>query len=214
LREPPVTLIVLAKEPVAGRVKTRLCPPCSHAEAAELAAAALADTLEVVAATPAARRILAIDGRPPPGVPAGFEVIGQRGRGLDERLAATFDDVGGPALLVGMDTPQLTTDLLSAAVLELSTPGVDAVIGHTDDGGWWTIGLRRPDPRVFLGVPMSAPTTGAAQVDRLLSLGLHTTTLPILTDVDTFETAASVAAVAPDTRFARTLERLAVGFLG
>ena len=81
-------LLVIAKEPVAGRVKTRLCPPFSPAEAAELAAASLADTLETLLALPARRRVLVLDGRPGDWVPPGFEVVPQSGGGLDERLAA------------------------------------------------------------------------------------------------------------------------------
>jgi rSAM/selenodomain-associated transferase 1 len=208
MTRPDVALLVLAKEPVAGRVKTRLCPPCSLSEAAELAAAALTDTLGAVAATPVARRVLVVDGRPPPWLPAGFEVMGQRGGGLDERLAAAFDDVGGCALLVGMDTPQLTPALLESAVDRLTAPGADAVIGPAADGGWWGLGLRRPDPRVFVGVPMSTPATGAAQLERLRLLGLDITLLPELIDVDDFTAAAAVAAGAPHTRFAATFGRL------
>ncbi len=206
----PVTLIVLAKAPVAGRVKTRLCPPCSYEEAARLAAAALADTLDAVAATPAARRVLVLDGRPPPNVPVAFEIIAQREGGLADRLTGAFSDVVGPAVLVGMDTPQVTPQLLSGAAESLLRAGTDAVIGGADDGGWWAIGLRRPDHRVFLGVPMSLPTTGAAQIARLDSLGLRTVVLPNLVDVDDFETATAVATCAPRTRFATAFHRIAV----
>src|SRR5690242_13674278 len=82
-----VTLLVIAKEPLPGRVKTRLTPPYSPREAAELAAAALGDTLEAVRATPARRRVLVLDGRPGPWLPAGFEVVPQVPGGLDVRLA-------------------------------------------------------------------------------------------------------------------------------
>jgi glycosyltransferase A (GT-A) superfamily protein (DUF2064 family) len=109
-------LLVIAKAPVAGRVRTRLCPPCSPAEAAELAAAARADTLAAVsAAAGAARRVLVLEGTGGDWVPPGFDIVRQRGDGLAERLAAAFADAGGPSLLVGMDTPQ------QAVVIE---PGV------------------------------------------------------------------------------------------
>jgi hypothetical protein len=201
-----VTLLVLAKAPVPGRVKTRLCPPCSPAEAAALAGAALADTLDAVLATPARRRVLVLDGDPGPGLPAGVDVVAQRGRGLDERLAAAFADAAdGPALLVGMDTPQVTPALLAAAAAALVAPGVDAVLGPAVDGGWWAAGLRRPDPLAFLGVPTSTPGTGEAQRRRLAALGLAVAALPTLRDVDTIADAAAVAAAAPHTRFARRL---------
>src|SRR5205807_5507305 len=89
-----VTIIVLAKAPVPGRVKTRLCPPCDPAQAARLAEAALVDTLRAVAAPRWDRRVLVLDGTPGPWLPGRFEVLPQRGDGLDERLAHAFTDVG------------------------------------------------------------------------------------------------------------------------
>ncbi len=100
-----VQLLVIAKAPVAGRSKTRLSPPCSPEEAAWLAEAALACTLQAVALTPASRRVLVLDGEPGAWMPDGFQVLPQRGAGLDERLAAAFEDAGAPSLLIGMDTP-------------------------------------------------------------------------------------------------------------
>ncbi len=201
-----VALVVIAKEPRPGRSKTRLCPPCTSEEAARLAAAALADTLEAVAAAPTrGRRVLALEGEPGPWLPAGFEVVPQRGGGLDERLAGAFDAVGGPALLVGMDTPQLTPTLLAEGAAVLHEPGVDAALGPASDGGYWAIGLREPDPDVFLGVPMSTANTGPAQAARLRALGMRFVELPLLRDVDTIADARAVAALTPRTRFARRL---------
>lgn len=200
-----MTLIVLAKAPVAGRVKTRLCPPCDPEQAAVLAEAALVDTLQAVAATQGTRRMLVLDGAPGPWLPPGFEVIPQRGDGLDERLAHAFEDVGTGGLLVGMDTPQLTPARLTTSLRALRTPGVDAVLGPSVDGGWWGIGLRAPDPAVFLGVPMSTSRTGAAQQARLRALGLRVAPLPCLRDVDHFDDALAVANAAPAGRFAATL---------
>jgi uncharacterized protein len=195
------TYLVIAKEPVPGRVKTRLTPPYTPRQAAVLAEAALADTLDAVARTPAARRVLVLAGRPGGWLPPGFEVVGQRGGGLDERLANAFADVGGPAVLVGMDTPQVTPEQLVHATRSLKDG--DAVFGPAADGGFWLLGLRRPDPRLLLGVPMSRPDTGARQRARLR--GLRVTTLETLTDVDTVADAVRVADEAPRTRFAATL---------
>ena len=199
---------MLAKAPVAGRAKTRCCPPCTFAQAADLAESALVDTLTAVAATPAARRVLVLEGSPGRWLPAGFDVMAQRGSGLDLRLAAAFDDVGGPALLVGMDTPQVTPHLLASATTALCRPGVDAVLGPADDGGYWAIGLRRPDPSVFVGVPMSTNRTGLAQLTRLRERAGHVELLPVLADVDTFAVALDVAAQVPGTRFAREVARI------
>jgi len=204
-----MNLLVMAKEPMAGRSKTRLCPPCTPAQAAELAEAALADTLEVVAclAGDEVTPVLALDGRPGSWLPAGFRVIAQRGNGFDERLANAWDDTGGPTLQIGMDTPQVTVELLAAALTTLSSPGTDAVLGRASDGGWWALGLHRPDRRVFVGVPMSTATTGAFQLAQLRSLDLTVSELPELRDVDLFDDAVSVATSAPGTRFAAALNR-------
>ena len=204
-----LTLLVIAKEPRPGLSKTRLSPPCSPEEAAGLAEAALRDTLESVAAVPAARRVLVLEGRPGPWLPVGYEVVPQRAGGLDERLAGAFAAATGPALLVGMDTPQVTPALIEASASALAGPEVDAVLGRAEDGGYWAIGLVRPDERVFRGVPMSVETTGEAQRARLDELGLRTEELPVLRDVDFFEDARAVASEAPDSRFAR-----AVGAVG
>ncbi|MEV7612142.1 DUF2064 domain-containing protein [Streptomyces sp. NPDC089799] len=199
------SLLVIAKEPVPGRVKTRLTPPFTPAEAAALAEAALADTLAAAAATPADRHVLVLDGTPGPWLPSGFEVVPQSGGGLDERLAAAFAACAGPALLIGMDTPQVTPELLSPA-LDFDT--CQAWFGPAADGGFWALGLAEPDPALLLGVPMSVPATGAVQYERLRAAGLRTRLLPRLRDVDTAADAAEVAALAPAGRFATRHRRL------
>ena len=202
-------LVVIAKVPVPGRSKTRLCPPCSPEQAAALAGAALSDTLAAVAAVPGTRRrLLVLDGSSDGWVPPGFEIHPQRAGGLAERLAGAFAAAGGPALLVGMDTPQLRPEQLDRALRELERPDVDAVLGRGPDGGYWTIGLREPDEGVFAGVPMSVPETGALQRVRLDELGLRVAELEPLRDVDTIADARAVAAERPDTRFARRLAGL------
>lgn len=200
----------MAKAPVPGRVKTRLCPPLDHAQAATLAEAALADTLQAVASTPATRRVVVLEGSPGAWLPAGMEVVAQRGTSLGERLANAVRDVGGPLLLLGMDTPQLTRAGLQGALAALDGEGSDAVLGPTADGGYWTIGLAAPDPRAFDGVPMSSPATAERQRVRLRELGLRVRELPALRDVDGFDDAVAVAAAAPWTRFAAALELLGV----
>ncbi|MEV0826702.1 TIGR04282 family arsenosugar biosynthesis glycosyltransferase [Nonomuraea rubra] len=205
-------LLVIAKEPVPGKVKTRLTPPCTPREAAALAGAALEDTLRTVARVPVARRVIALDGAPGPWLPAGFTVVPQRGGGLDERLAAAFDDAHKlspiPIVLIGMDTPQLSAGLLADAASLLGSH--DAVFGPATDGGFWLLGLRAPDPDLLLGVPMSEPTTGEIQLKRLTEAGMSVACLPCLTDVDTMADAVEVAALAPRSRFAVALAGTAV----
>jgi uncharacterized protein len=202
------TLLVIAKEPVPGRVKTRLVPPCTPEQAAALAEAALADTLHTVLTVPARRRVLVLDGRPGRWLPSGFEIMPQRGGPLDERLAGAFAAVRGPALLIGMDTPQV-----SPALLTVDWQAADAIFGPAADGGFWALGLRVPDPDLLRGVPMSTPGTGAVQRDRLLAAGLRVADLPPLRDVDTAADATAVACEAPWSRFAARARELA-GVLG
>jgi uncharacterized protein len=199
-------VMVVAKAPVAGRVKTRLCPPCTPEEAAAVAEAALADTLEAVARCAAGRRIVALDGNPGPWLPPGFEIISQCGGGLAERLAHAWGTAGGPGLQLGMDTPQVTPSLLDAGLAALDRTG--AALGHASDGGWWAIALRRPDPAVFLGVTMGTSSTGRQQQDRLRALGFDVTALPVLIDCDTAADLVAVAQACPSTRTAAVARRL------
>jgi len=208
-------VMVIAKEPVPGRVKTRLTPPYTPAEAAELAEAALADTLAAAASAPLARRVLALDGTPGPWLPPGFDVIAQRGAGLDERIAWALDDARAtspvPLVLIGMDTPQVTPALLAAAARPLASGAADATLGMAEDGGFWLLGLREIDPDLVLGVPMSRPDTGSAQLARLQAAGLRVRMMPELTDVDTADEAGRVAAQTPGSAFAACLSRLGRG---
>ena len=181
-------LIVIAKEPRPGRVKTRLTPPFTPQDAASLAEGALADTLAAAAAARMTRHVLALDGVAGDWRPAGFDVIGQRGGGLDERLAAAFADTHArlplPMVLIGMDTPQVTPGLLMDAAQALACGEADAVFGPAADGGFWLLGLRTPDWSLLAGVPMSRQDTGrhARQAD---VAGLRVAMMPELTDVDT-----------------------------
>jgi glycosyltransferase A (GT-A) superfamily protein (DUF2064 family) len=200
---PITTLLVIAKQPEPGRVKTRLVPPCTHEQAAALAEAALTDTLHTVLQVPARRRVLVLDGKPGPWLPSGFDVVPQSGGPLDERLAAAFAAVRGPALLIGMDTPQVTPGLLT-----VDWHAADAWLGPAADGGFWALGLRVPDPALLRGVPMSTSSTGAVQRARLLTAGLRVADLPQLRDVDTAADAVAVARQAPGTRFAARAREL------
>jgi len=210
------TVLVLAKEPVPGRVKTRLQAEFSPAEAASLAACAIADTLDALRASRAARKVLVWDGNPHPWN-LEFECAAQARGSLNDRLEAAFRiALGrecGSALLIGMDTPQVTATLLDA-----DWQGADAVLGLAEDGGFWAIGLRSRDPGgsgggppgidtdpgpVFADIPMSTDRTGAAQLARLDALGLSVRLLPPLRDVDLPADAEHVASLHPWLSFSR-----------
>ncbi|TFC27276.1 DUF2064 domain-containing protein [Cryobacterium sp. TMT1-3] len=196
-------IVVIAKECLPGKVKTRLHPPLSLEQAAELAAASLSDTLMLASRLPATRHILAFDGVTPPPEASDWEILPQATGGLDERLAAIFDHLDEPTLLLGMDTPQV-----SAAALEPVFFGwgdeTDAWFGPANDGGFWALALKNSTGALLRGIPMSRSDTGTHQLRRLDRAGLTVGLLPALTDIDTIADARAVASVASDTRFART----------
>jgi uncharacterized protein len=201
----PPHILVLAKSPVPGQAKTRLSPPFTPDQAAAIAEAALADTLEAVAACHAPRRIVALDGPPGPWLPPGFELIPQVAGSLNERLAAAWAYAGGPGLQIGMDTPQVTAGLLDASLATVLDGPADTALGLAEDGGWWAIAFRRPHPRAFHGVPMSRADTGSWQRARLRSLGLTVAELPPLRDLDDVVDAQAIAEIIPASNTARAL---------
>ncbi len=205
----PMFTLVVAKEPVPGRVKTRLCPPCTEAEAAAIAEAALHDTFEAVVAAGPDEIIVALDGSPGPWIPAGARIVAQIDGPFDRRLAAAWASTAGPGIQVGMDTPQMQPEDLRAAMALLETDEHDAVLGFANDGGWWIIGLPDSDDRVFVDIPMSRPDTGSRQLARLESLGHRVGVLPTMIDVDHFPEALDVAATRPNSRFAAAVAGVA-----
>jgi rSAM/selenodomain-associated transferase 1 len=193
-------ILVMAKSPIAGQVKTRLCPPCTPEEAASLAEAALCDTLDAARAT-GMPVVLALAGPPTRALPTRrLELIEQRGASFNERLEHAWGSLRSGGVQIGMDTPQVTATALHHAIVQLDA--APAVLGEATDGGWWCLGLRAAVPGAFDGVAMSTATTGAQQRNRLAELGVAPTALPELTDVDTWDDACAVAASAPRTRFA------------
>lgn len=199
-------LLVLAKRPAPGRVKTRLCPPCSPDQAAAIAAAALEDTLDAVRAADVRRRVLAVN-EPLSGTVDDLEVVLQRGDGLGERIANAFADTaagsGEPILQIGMDTPQVNGGLLSTCAAQLVSGDFDVVLGHAADGGWWALGVLDPQHADLVrDIPMSTSDTGHLTETALKMAGLRVGILPVLRDVDTFADAIAVAKLAPHGRFA------------
>ncbi len=200
-------VVVIAKECLPGKVKTRLHPPLSLEQAADLAAASLSDTLQVAAALPATRRILLFDGVTPPAEAALWHILPQSAGGLDERLAAMFDYVNEPTLLLGMDTPQVNAHILAPVFTDWDDQ-TDAWFGPADDGGFWALALKNPTGALLRGIPMSQADTGEHQLRRLDEAGLRVRLLPTLNDVDTIADARAVASAAPHTRFGRAFQAL------
>ncbi len=182
---------VIAKECLPGKVKTRLQPDYTATEAAAIAAAALAETLELVGGLPASRRILYFDGAVVPPGADGWDILPQSGSDLDERIAHLFDTVDEPLLMLGMDTPQLNPEWLGG--LFVPRWDADAWFGPATDGGFWALGMRHPDGSLVRGVPMSTEHTGRHQLERFAVAGLTVRLLPPLTDIDTADDLASAA---------------------
>jgi len=205
-------VLVLAKAPVPGEAKTRLAAAVGDAVAADLAAAALLDTLRAASGT-GATTLVALTGdlaraarrAQVQAALVDAVVFDQRGDGLGERLAAAHADAhardGGPVFQVGMDTPQLTPAVLHEALAAARRH--DAVLGHAADGGWWGLAVARPAlARVLVDVPMSTDETGALTQQALTAAGARVHLLPERADVDTWADAQAVAQLAPGTAFA------------
>ena len=210
----PVTLLVVAKAPVPGLAKTRLAATVGDRIAAEIAAAALLDTLDAVAAAAVAARVVALTGELDDAVVAAeirrrlkpFIVIGQRGRDFGDRLANAHADAaavdGHPVLQIGMDTPQVSAELLADCGRRLV--GSSAVLGLARDGGWWALGVRTPALAEGLRqVPMSQPDTGALTLKSLRRNGVGVALLDELADFDIADDVAAVRkGCRPGSRFA------------
>jgi rSAM/selenodomain-associated transferase 1 len=219
----PVTVLVVAKAPVSGVAKTRLGAALGTEAAAQIAAAALLDTLDAVAGADVSSRVVAMTGDLDAASHAaeirrclaGFTVIPQRGSDFADRLANAHADAAitagpQPILQIGMDTPQVTAGLITrCAETLLSEP---AVLGMAADGGWWVIGVRSPTTAdVLRGVPMSRDDTGAVTLRALRDTGISVALVDELHDVDTVDDVAAVRDFcAPESRFAQLTRAMGI----
>ena len=208
------TVLVVAKAPVPGFAKTRIAAHIGDDAAAELAAAALLDTLQasvdsdmrvVVALTGDLDRAVRSDELR--GALADLVVVPQQGETFGDRLArAHLDaDVGHGVVQVGMDSPQLTAgDLVGAADLLGHYP---SVLGPAEDGGWWLLGVRQgTDASTLATVEMSTASTCRHTREVLPA---PTALIRTLCDVDTWDDARDVADQVPHTRFAAAVSERA-----
>jgi glycosyltransferase A (GT-A) superfamily protein (DUF2064 family) len=212
----PVTALIVAKAPVPGLAKTRLAAALGDRVAAGIAAAALLDTLDAVADTPLAAKVVAMTGDLASACQSeairerlsGFTVVEQRGDSFADRLANAHADAAAtagpmPVLQIGMDTPQVTAELLTRCARALL--GAHAVVGPARDGGWWLLGVADAATAECLRlVPMSRPDTGALTYAALLQTGSPVIVLQELADVDTVADISVVRAdCQPSGRFAQ-----------
>jgi rSAM/selenodomain-associated transferase 1 len=215
----PVTLVVIAKAPVAGQAKTRLAATVGEQAAADIAAATLLDTLDAVDATPVQSRVVALTGdlslasssRQIRSRLRDLHVVEQRGDDFSARLANAISDAaakGGPqpVLLIASDTPQVTAGLLTDCAEALL--GADAVFGLARDGGWWVLGVTDPTMAECLNsIPTSRSDTGPATLEALRDKGLAVALVAELSDVDTVDDVEVVRVeCAPDSRFIHAIK--------
>jgi rSAM/selenodomain-associated transferase 1 len=185
-------LLVVAKRPATGETKTRLCPPLTREAAASLYACFLQDTLDVMRAVPGVERGI---GYLPETAVDYFRALApdmaltpQRGADLGERLDHLLSDAlaagAGQVVVMDSDSPTLPAAHVAAAFARLDGPD-DVVLGPCDDGGYYLIGLKRPQPRLLLEVQMSTPFVVRDTLALAQGLGLRVALLPSWYDVDT-----------------------------
>ena len=188
----PQILMVVAKQPTAGQTKTRLCPPLTGERAAALYECFLRDTLDIMRTTPNVTRSIVYLPEDAVGyfrdLAPDFMLMPQHGADLGERLdnllTAALVQGATAAVVMDSDSPTLPAAYLSAAFTELQE-GADVVLGPCEDGGYYLIGVKVPQPRLLREVQMSTPTVLRDTLAIAEELGLRVALLPTWYDVDT-----------------------------
>jgi rSAM/selenodomain-associated transferase 1 len=187
-----VALAVMAKRPIAGRTKTRLCPPLSAEQAAALFEAMLLDTLQLVLELDGIRLAIGIT---PPEAAAFFRPISPEGtlflpvdgadlgECLDRVLSRLLLEGYGKALALNSDGPSLPLGYLRQAIDRLD--GAEVVLGPSEDGGYYLIGLKAPQPGLFEGISWSTERVTEQTLAHAKDLGLTVALLPPWCDIDT-----------------------------
>jgi rSAM/selenodomain-associated transferase 1 len=197
-----IAMVIMAKQPQPGAVKTRLCPPLSSQAAAALYQAFLLDKIAqvdrlkaacpVIAYTPDAARNYFADIAPQ------FLLVPQQGDGLGARLVNTFTYLFATGytgvLAIDSDTPTLPTEFLQQAIERIALPQYDVVLGPSEDGGYYLIGLRALHRELFEDMPWSTAAVIPETRQRAKTKGLTVTDLPTWFDIDTPEELARLRA--------------------
>lgn len=187
------TLVVMAKAPIPGEVKTRLCPPLGGRQCAQLHECFVLDALEKAAAVPDAELVISYA---PAGTLSFFREAApdargyllQKGKDLGKRLWHCLERVcepGTAVVVMGADSPTLPVRCLELAFDALASGRVDVVFGPAGDGGYYLIGMTFPYPELFEGVNWSTPEVLEKSIERTAELGLDWYLLPEWYDVDT-----------------------------
>jgi len=189
-------LVVVAKAPVPGEVKTRLYPKLTIDEATDLYRCFLQDRIKEIGRL--TEIDLAISYTPEESkeyfsrfITNGFHLFPQRGKNLGERLSNIFKDKLADKYdavsIIDSDTPDLPRSIVQQSFQLLMSNGVDAVFGPCDDGGYYLVAMRRPQPDLFQHIPWSTEAVLATTLERANAIGLKAELLPRWNDLDTFE---------------------------
>jgi rSAM/selenodomain-associated transferase 1 len=189
-------LAVMAKAPRPGKVKTRLSPPLTPAQASALNICFIRDTTENIQRVTETSHSVGLVAYTPLGeeaafaglLPPTFQLLAQRGDGFGERLLYVCEDLfacGFSAVcLIDSDSPTMPQHALVQAVERLSRPGDRMVLGGSDDGGYYLIGIKRLHRRLFENIDWSTERVFAQTLDRAGEIGLAAELLPTWYDVD------------------------------
>ncbi|MBB5338137.1 TIGR04282 family arsenosugar biosynthesis glycosyltransferase [Tunturiibacter gelidoferens] len=200
VRAGQTALAVMAKAPRAGKVKTRLSPPLTPEQAADLNICFLKDTAENIASASVPGGAVGVISYTPAGdeglfdnlLPVDFTLIPQRGDGFGERLFATAQDLlscgYGSVCLIDSDSPTVPVAAFEQAIAELQREGDRIVIGPAMDGGYYLIGLKRAHPELFAEITWSTPSVLSETVAAAKKADIEVVVLPLWYDVDDGET--------------------------
>jgi rSAM/selenodomain-associated transferase 1 len=189
-------LVVVAKEPVPGKVKTRFIPQLSPADAAGLYRCSLHDRITEISALNGVDRAIAYtpeDARDTFTELSldGFELFAQRGKGLGEKLNNIFQDNlarGYQAVsIVDSDSPDLPKSIINESFGLLLSKQAEVVLGPCHDGGYYLVGLRKPYPELFRNIPWSTKNVLSTTLVKAGKMGLNVRLLSRWNDLDTFE---------------------------
>ena len=189
-------LVVVAKEPVPGKVKTRFYPELSPIDAAGLYRCFLLDRIAEVSALTGMDIAIAYTPEEARGTFAefaldGFELFAQRGKHLGERLHNIFSDkfdLGYSAVsIVDSDSPDLPKAVMESSFQLLLTGQAEVVFGPCHDGGYYLVGMRKPHPELFRNIPWSTDNVLSTSLEKARKLGIHVKLLTLWSDLDTFE---------------------------
>ena len=186
-------MAIMAKAPRAGKVKTRLSPPLTLEQSAALNICFLKDTAEELAGVAGAEAMVcytpvgdeaAFDGL----LPEHFKLVAQRGDKFGERLLAAAEDIlacgYGSVCLIDSDSPTVPTSAFQQAVEELTNEGDRIVLGPSQDGGYYLIGLKHAHAAVFENITWSTASVCEETMERAREAGLEVVLLPLWYDVD------------------------------